>query len=170
MAGLYLLDANVLINANRDYYPINAVPEYWAWLVALAQRGVIKMPLETFEEIKGGNPERDALRGWANNAEVASALRLPDEAEVAFVRAVLREYGTDLTDIEVGEIGNDPFLIAHALADTVNRVVVSAETSAPGKQRAKRRVPDVCRGLGIRCINAFEMTRELNFRTDWNRR
>jgi hypothetical protein len=170
MTAPYLLDANVLINANRDYYPVDAVPEYWAWLVALAQKGVIKMPLETFEELKGGNPERDVLRGWANNAEVASVLRLPDEAEVAIVRSVLRQYATDLTDIEVGEIGKDPFLIAHGLADTVNRVVVSAETSAPGKQRAKRRVPDVCKGLGVRCINAFDMNRELNFRTDWNRR
>jgi hypothetical protein len=155
MATLYLLDANVLINANRDYYPVDAVPEYWAWLVALARKGVIKMPLETFEELKGGNPERDVLRGWANDAEVAS---------------VLREYATDLTDIEIGEIGKDPFLIAHGLVDTVNRVVVSAETSAPGKKRANRRVPDVCRGLGVRCINAFDLNRELNFRTDWNRR
>lgn len=32
MATLYLLDANILIDANRDYYPVEAVPEYWAWL------------------------------------------------------------------------------------------------------------------------------------------
>lgn len=30
---LYLLDANVLITANRTYYPLERVPEYWAWLV-----------------------------------------------------------------------------------------------------------------------------------------
>jgi hypothetical protein len=30
---LFLLDANVLINANRDYYPIDRVPELWEWLV-----------------------------------------------------------------------------------------------------------------------------------------
>ena len=31
---LYLLDANVLIDANRDYYPIHRVPEFWDWLHA----------------------------------------------------------------------------------------------------------------------------------------
>lgn len=30
---LYLLDANVIIDANRDYYPLERVPEFWAWLV-----------------------------------------------------------------------------------------------------------------------------------------
>ena len=29
---LYLLDANVLITANRDYYSVKRVPEFWAWL------------------------------------------------------------------------------------------------------------------------------------------
>lgn len=36
---LYLLDANVLIDANRDYYPISRVPEFWDWLVHLGHRG-----------------------------------------------------------------------------------------------------------------------------------
>ena len=33
MAVLYLLDANTLIDANRDYYGIGQVDEYWEWLV-----------------------------------------------------------------------------------------------------------------------------------------
>ena len=31
---LYLLDANVLIDANRDYYQIERVPEFWEWLIS----------------------------------------------------------------------------------------------------------------------------------------
>ena len=37
---LYLLDSNVLIDANRDYYPIERVPEFWDWLVAMGELGV----------------------------------------------------------------------------------------------------------------------------------
>ncbi|NYE31201.1 hypothetical protein HDE78_004185 [Rhodanobacter sp. K2T2] len=170
MATLYLLDANILINANRDYYPVEAVPEYWSWLANLAGQHIVKMPSETFDELKGGDAERDVLRGWANDAEVAPILRLPGTAEVGLVRRVLREYASDLTDIEVAEVGKDPFLIAHGLADVGTRVVVSAEISAPSKKRANRKVPDICKGLGIRCIDAFQMNRELQFRTDWNRR
>jgi hypothetical protein len=28
---LYLLYANVLITASNSYYPIDQVPEFWAW-------------------------------------------------------------------------------------------------------------------------------------------
>lgn len=33
---LYLIDANILITANNNYYPVDAVPEYWAWLEYMA--------------------------------------------------------------------------------------------------------------------------------------
>lgn len=29
---LYLLDSSVLIDANRDYYPLERVPQFWGWL------------------------------------------------------------------------------------------------------------------------------------------
>ena len=51
---LYLLDANVLIDANRDYYPIERIPEFWEWLLSLSTSGQVKIPQETFEEIAEG--------------------------------------------------------------------------------------------------------------------
>lgn len=30
---LYLLDANVLIRAHSDYYPIDRIPQFWEWLI-----------------------------------------------------------------------------------------------------------------------------------------
>jgi len=42
---LYLLDANVLIDADRDYYPLNRVPEFWAWIVDRATKDQTKIPL-----------------------------------------------------------------------------------------------------------------------------
>lgn len=164
MAKLYLLDANILINANRDYYPIEAVPEYWAWLCHLAAEGIVKMPVETFDELRRG---KDALVKWINTPEVSKSLKMDDPLDVELIRAVLEKYATDLTDIELQEIGNDPFLIAHALPYPSERIVVSAEVSKPSATRARRRVPDVCRDLGIRCVDAFTLNRELGFRTNW---
>ena len=40
---LYLLDANVLIDANRDYYPLERVPEFWDWLLDRAARQHVKI-------------------------------------------------------------------------------------------------------------------------------
>jgi len=39
---LYLLDANTLIDAKRDYYPIDRVPEFWSWLIFQGQQGINK--------------------------------------------------------------------------------------------------------------------------------
>ena len=43
---LYLLDANVLIDSNRDYYPIERVPEFWEWLAHVGKQGFVKIPVE----------------------------------------------------------------------------------------------------------------------------
>jgi hypothetical protein len=79
---LYLVDANVLIDANRDYYPIDRVPEFWDWLQHHGSVGAVKLPLEIYEEIKDGN---DALTTWIKKPAVTAALRLEEEAGVDLV-------------------------------------------------------------------------------------
>ena len=65
MTVLYLLDANVLIDANRDYYPIERVPEFWDWLAEIGRLGRVKVPQEFYEEIVLPKPEReDVLVDW----------------------------------------------------------------------------------------------------------
>ena len=58
---LYLLDANVLITANRDYYPLSKVPEFWEWLLHVAEQNFVRMPAEMCHEILMGN---DDLENW----------------------------------------------------------------------------------------------------------
>lgn len=165
---LYLLDANTLIDANRDYYGIGRVDEYWEWLIHLGQESRVKIPIEMLEEIKVGS---DALSAWAKAPETEAALRLDEEVDIELVRRVIEEgYAPDLTDIEIEEIGRDPFLIAYALVDQRNRVIVTTERSKPKAQRKNRKVPDVARQFGIRACTAFEFGHELEFRTDWRKR
>ena len=76
-------------------------------------------------------------------------------------------YAEDLDESEVLEIGRDPFLVAHALADQKRRVVVSFEVSKPSKKRKNRKVPDVCKDFGVRCVTLFDVVEELDFTTDW---
>ncbi|MEL6667171.1 MAG: DUF4411 family protein [Pseudomonadota bacterium] len=162
---LYLLDANTLIDANRDYYGIGQVDEYWEWLIHCGELGQVKIPLEIYEELKAG---KDALSEWTKAAETEAALRFEEEVDIDLVRRVTEEgYAPDLTDIEIEEIGRDPFLIAYALADAENRVIVTTERSKPKAQRKNRKVPDVARQFGVRPCTAFEFGRELKFRTDW---
>lgn len=162
---LYLLDANALIDANRDYYPLDRIPEFWDWLQHKAAAGEVKVPVEIFDEITEGNGE---LVEWIKRPEVKSELILDEDVSRVLVqRVVTTGYANDLTDDEVIELGYDPFLIAHALVNSDERRAITTEASKPSKQRANRRVPDVCHSLGVACENTFFLIRELDFSTSW---
>lgn len=164
---LYILDANVLIDANRDYYSIERVPEFWEWLIEAGKNNVVKIPIEVYEEIKEGN-EDDALAVWAKNGFVADALLLNEECQVSTVsRVVDQGYAPDLTDDEVEKIGRDPFLIAYALVEPLGRCIVTTEVSKPTKIRANRKLPDVCDYFNVLHCNTYEFIRSLDFKTKW---
>ena len=161
---LYLLDANVLIDANRDYYPIRRVPEFWDWIVDCAAKQQTKIPLEMYEEILKG--KEDHLTRWVKDNR--ATLLLDENVDVGLVAHVTESgYAADLNDEEVQRLGRDPFLIAYALRDLARRLVVTTEVSKPTRKRANRRIPDVCRDLGVRCRNTFEFIEALDFKTSW---
>lgn len=115
---LYLLDANTLIDAKRDYFQFQRVPEFWEWIYHQGEVGNVKVPLEIyeeFEEARKSDGTRDELSEWAATPQIKDALLLDEEADPALVTKVTaRGYAEDLTDNEVEKIGRDPFLIAYA--------------------------------------------------------
>ncbi len=169
---IYLLDANTLIDAKRDYFEFDRVPEFWEWLQYQGSNGSIKIPIEIyeeFEEARKANGERDKLAEWAANPEIKDALLYEKEVVPDLVSRVITEgYCPDPTDQEIEAMGRDPFLLAYALADPLNHTIVTTEVSKPSKRRANRKVPDVGRDLGIRCVNNFQLLRDLDFTTRWN--
>lgn len=168
---LYLLDANVFIDANRDYYPIERVPEFWDWLAAMGELGRVKIPQEIYEEIVLPLPppnRTEVLVDWLRKHR--DVLLLEEQVRVDLVAHVTEQgYADDLTDDEMEKIGRDPFLIAYAFADVQNRCVVTNERRRPNRTRANRHLPDVGDNFKVVCINTFDMMRELDFRTDWRR-
>ena len=165
---LYLLDANVLIDADRDYYPIPRVPEFWEWLVHKGTEGSVKVPRELYDGIKKGH---DDLAKWAKDAQVDEALTLSEEPNSAVVTRVINDgYAPDLTEDELEIVDDDALLIAYALSVPGERCVVTTEVPKPKRQRANRHVPDVCKDLGVPVCNTFQFVRELDFRTGWKAR
>ena len=162
---IYLLDTNVLIDANRDYYPINRISEFWEWLTYMGNEGLVKISIEIYEEIKEGD---DDLAIWAKKPEIESALLFNEEVDVSLVSSIIDNgYANDLTDDEVERLGRDPFLIAYALKDKNNRCVVTTEVSKPKMQRANRNVPDVCDRFNVPWCNTYKFISVLNFSTKW---
>lgn len=157
---IYLIDTNVLVDAARDYYPLDRVPQFWEWLEDMGRNGALKIPLEIYEEVASGD---DVLAAWLK-ANRSTMVLYESIAPELLTKVIERGYALNLTDAEIEKIGADPFLIAYALADPNNRCVVTMEASKSSRIRANRHIPDVCDDLGIRCINTFCLIRELDFR------
>ena len=169
---LYLLDANVLITAHRDYYAVARVPEFWHWLQHQAAAGRVKVPAEILEEVKRGRPRKgmDDLLDWLNSADVKDVIPLDEEPDPALVRRVIVEgYAPNLNEHELVKLGRDPFLIAYALVNPAGRRIVTTEVSRPKKRRANRKIPDVAKRFGIKTLNPFQFARELDFTTNWRK-
>lgn len=163
---LYLLDASTLINAQRNWYALNRVPEFWEWILHHAEAGTVKLPPEIYAEVENGN---DGLAAWMKEADHKRALRLTEDADLTKVQTVLAKYGDDPSEADLIKIGQDPFLIASAL-DHADRYVVTAEVSKPGKQGANRKVPNVCDDCGVAWLSPVDFINELDFTTDWESR
>lgn len=158
---MYLLDANILIRANADYYPIKRIPQFWNWLIDRGNAGVVKIPNEIADEITTGS---DDVSEWLKDRDVKAALRLDEALDLSLLRRVVAQgYAPDLTDAEMDLVGRDPFLVAYGMA-AVGRSIVTKERSAPSKKRANRKVPDVCDVMGVRWMTAFAFYDEADFR------
>lgn len=170
---LYLLDANTLIDANRDYYPLEGVPEFWDWLVYHGEQGNVKIPYEVYDEFleaKNSDGERDQLAEWASQSFVQDALLLDEDPDLdAIKRVTYGGYMADPTDEDLKKMGQDPFLISYALRDKNNRCIVTSERSKPNAKNANKKVPDVCKVFNIRCVHGFEFFKLLNFSTRFKR-
>jgi hypothetical protein len=141
------------------------VPEFWEWLEFMGNKDIVKIPIEIYEEIMEGN---DGLASWAKKINIQSALSLKEDTDVTLVSRIIDDgYANNLTEDEVEKLGRDPFLIAYALTNKMNRCIVTTEASKPSKIRANRHIPDVCDYFDISWCNTYRFIDELNFITNW---
>lgn len=167
---LYLLDANVLIDAHRDYYPRDRVPEFWQWLLYQCKSGKVKIPTEIYDEVvPPAATKGDKLIKWMKKNR--SSVELPEIArQVAVDRIIQSHYVQNPSSSDLVKMGNDPYLISYAYAQSQERTIVTTERSKPSVHGANRKIPDVCSKLGVDCIHTFRLIRDLNFQTGWKRK
>ena len=68
---IYLLDADTLIRADSTYYPLQRFPVFWDWLRYNGTAGMVKVPLEQYEEVVAGHGD---LVDWLKDDETKKAL------------------------------------------------------------------------------------------------
>ena len=153
---VYLLDSNVFIEAKNRYYGLDFCPGFWDWMMSRNHDGVLFSVEKVAEEILKG---KDELSDWMD--ENAKDLFLsPDNAlNPALAQVSHRANGQEYRQSAVSQFfqSADYYLVAHALAHSC--AVVTLEISGTGSKK-RIKIPDVCKGLGVSCINPFEMLRK----------
>jgi len=157
--SVYVLDANVFIEAARHYYAFDLGTRFWDILLQYANEGTIESIDRVINDIVRG---RDQLARWVNG-EFSRAFRSTNEDDVIeFYRRIMAwvQDQSQYTDAAKAEFANvsDGWLVAYAAAK--KRVIVTHEVLNPDIRR-RIPIPNVCEAFHIRYINTFDMLREL---------
>jgi hypothetical protein len=158
---VFVLDANIFIEAAKRYYAFDIAPPFWTALSDKAEEGVLMSIDRVLDEICRG---KDDLTKWASADFREWFLSTDDEA-------VLTAYGqimqwsvanpqfTDAAKAEFASAVNaDAWVVAYAYAK--GYVVVTDEVFDP-QVRKRIPIPNVCRAFSVRYMNTFGMLREL---------
>jgi hypothetical protein len=150
----YLLDANVFIQAKNLHYGLDFCPAFWDWLIERNIAGQVFSIERVRDELEAGD---DELADWAAGRGTGFFLR-PDPPILPSLRSVsawVAGQNFEQSAVSTFLQGADYYLVAHALAH--RQTVVTHEVPSPSSKKIK--IPVACIGLGIPCMNPFEMLR-----------
>lgn len=150
----YLLDADAFIRAKNLHYGFDLCPGFWDWLVKANERGSVFSIEKVADEIAAGE---DDLSIWAGSLGDGFFLNPTMEVLVALgtVGDWTKQQGYNPAAIDTFLQVADYHLVGHALAGGYD--VVTHEIPSPSLNRIE--IPNVCIGLGIKCLTPFEMLR-----------
>lgn len=150
----YLLDANVFIQAKNLHYGLDFHPGFWEWLLAANQQQKVFSIEKVGDELAAG---ADELSAWA--APLGDGFFVKPEAATLPALGKVSNWVTtqkyEPTAINTFLQVADYYLVVQALAG--GHTVVTHEIASSSTRKVK--IPNVCIGLGIKCMTPFEMLR-----------
>lgn len=152
---MYLLDANVLIEAKNRYYAFDLVPRFWAWLDQAHERLLVASVEAVRQELAAGEDElADWSRsrpGFFRSPDALLARSLPVVAtwidSRGYTQAAVDQFFSGIADL---------YLVADGLAHD-DTVVTLERSDAAVRKRVL--IPNVCDGLGVAYCDTFAMLR-----------
>jgi hypothetical protein len=140
------------------YYPLDLFPGLSTKIGELITANQFKAVDLVREEIEAVAPT--GLKIWP----ASSGIFLPLVPEIQAEGAAIEALYPDLADPKGIYQSADAYLIAHAKLES--GIVLSQETSAHEKPNSKKKhfIPDVCRDLGVPCINLLGLMRREKWR------
>lgn len=164
--SVYVVDTNFFIQAYRATYPLDVAPSFWNKVKQLADDGKIVSIDKVKSEIYQNN---DALKQWCVDNLPANFFQdtthvMAQYAQVAnWVASRSNHYLPHAVTEFLGADEADAHIVAYALADVNNRIVVTQEISQPNRIN-KVKIPEACNALNIQYLNMIDMFRRLGER------
>ncbi|MGA8617249.1 MAG: DUF4411 family protein [Candidatus Sulfotelmatobacter sp.] len=155
-APTYWLDTNVFIQAKNGLYKFKVFGVFWAFLHEQIGAGAIRCPKMVYQEIVNNEEPLDDLATWIK-ARRQSGLFVDANPDVQRAMNTVADYVMEKYERQhAGHFlsGADPWLIAYAIH--CKGVVVTHESSKHPQAKAAR-IPDVCDGFNVPCIDVYEM-------------
>lgn len=159
---MYLIDANVFIEAKNRYYNMSFCPAFWDWLLRECAGQNIFSIQNILAELTNGN---DELATWADGNR-HFFLPVSDEptqrnlaSVVSFVDNQQRMLPMSAGAMNEFLRGADTWLIAKAM--TVGATVVTHER-LDLQCRRKFLIPNICRNFNVDYMDTFTLLHKLN--------
>src|SRR5262245_10060744 len=153
----YLLDANVFIEAKRRAYAMDLCPGFWEWLDQMNQSGIVYSIDVVADELI---PAGDEISTWATKCKTRFFLPNASDAPTLAALPKVSVWATsqNYTPAAVNEFFSkaDYYLVGYACAN--GYTVVTHEVHEPNAKK-KIKIPTACTGVGVSCINPFELLR-----------
>lgn len=155
---LFIIDANVLLEAANTYYSFDRVPGFWEWLASATRAGQVRSVSLVADEIV----YPDELVEWVDElADDGLFLDVSDDAiQASFAEVadwvVRNPFGPE--HIAKFLDGADPWIIA---ASRVLSATVVTQESPLGPGTKKVKIPNVSDQFGVPWINTFDMLNRL---------
>lgn len=156
---IYALDANVFIQAARQYYAFDLAPGFWAGLT----QNVVNGHISSIDRI---NNEllNDDIRDWIDNQNgFPDAFVSTNSPEIiACYGEIIRWVAQQAQFLDSAKTefasGADGWLVAYARVN--NLTLVTQEVFDPNIRR-RVPIPNVCRRFSVLYVNTFDMNRAL---------
>jgi hypothetical protein len=151
---MYIIDANVFIQAKNLHYGFDFVPAFWEWLDQGRTAGVLSSIDKIGDELAVLS---DELTIWAAARRpmflTVDAATAPSLATLA-TWATSGKYRQSAQNVFLSSADYQLVAFAHAHGHTV----VTHEKPAP-QSLTKIKIPDACVAMGVSCVDPFAMLR-----------
>jgi len=159
-APTFLLDANVLISAHRQYYAFDLCPGFWDSLLHHFSEDSVCSIDRVKSEIKN---EGDVLADWVNDTLPAAFFCSSDQERVTEIYGQMMVWAQGQKQFkpeaktEFAKVA-DSWIMAYAKAHDMT-VVTHEVFSVDAKRKVP--MPNVCTAFDIPFLNTFAMLRHL---------